>query len=206
MSTPCVLLVPGRGNSEPGHWQSLIEARLPGVQRVSQDDWNDPSLDAWSRNIDRAVRALDHRPLIVAHSFGCLAAAHAQITLGTPVGATLFVAPADPQRFDLPHWLFAEPLGRPGVLIASDNDPWLSLEKAQMLAADWGVRCVSLGPAGHINVASGYGSWPLGKTIIESMRRQVGEQFASPRQQLAFWELGHGSPRRRLSTIYDISK
>ncbi|MBS1230157.1 MAG: serine hydrolase family protein [Proteobacteria bacterium] len=193
-----VLMVPGRGNSEPEHWQSIIEARLPGLSRVQQDDWTTPSIEIWSRNIDRAVRALDQRPLLVAHSFGCLAAAHAQITLGTPVGATLFVAPADPQRFGLPQWLFAEPLAQPGVLIASDNDPWLSLKKAQMLAAEWGVRCVNLGPAGHINVASGHGIWPLGKALIESMRRQLSNAEHRPNPQPpAFLELGHGAPWRR---------
>lgn len=182
VSMPLVLMVPGRGNSEPEHWQSIIESRLPGVRRVPQDDWNSPSLDQWSSNIDRAVRTLDHPPLLVAHSFGCLAAAYAQIALGTPVGATLFVTPADPQRFGLSFDLFAKTLARPGVLIASDNDPWLTLEKAERLADDWGVRCVNLGPAGHINVASGHGVWPLGKTLIESMRAQLQCPLPATRQ------------------------
>jgi len=197
-----ILIVPGRGNSEPGHWQSIIEAQLPAVHRVQQDDWASPSLATWSRAIDLAVRELDH-PLVVAHSFGCLATAHAQITLGTPVGATLFVAPADPQRFDLPYWLFAEPLAQPGIVIASDDDPWLSLKKAQMLAADWGVRCINLGPAGHINVASGHGQWPLGNTVIKSMRAELDNRARRARPSLGhnpepqIWELGHGTPRRR---------
>lgn len=182
MATPTVLMAPGRGNSEAGHWQSIIEARLPGCRRVQQDDWNSPSLDDWSRAIDRAVRALDQPPLLVAHSFGCLAAAHAQVALGTPVGATLFVAPADPQRFGLPSALFARPLARPGVLIASDNDPWLTAEKAQMLADDWGVRCINLGPAGHINVASGHGAWPLGETLIATMLSQLRGTRQLPRR------------------------
>ncbi|MFZ4537410.1 RBBP9/YdeN family alpha/beta hydrolase [Propionivibrio sp.] len=174
MTQPTVLIVPGRGNSEPDHWQSIIENCLPDTRRVQQDDWNTPSLETWSRNIDRAVRALDHRPLVVAHSFGCLAAVHAQNVLGTPFGATLLVTPADPERFALPLWMFAAPLAQPGLLIASDNDPWLSFEKAAALAANWGVRCVNLGPVGHLNVASGHGPWPLGKAIIESMRSELG--------------------------------
>ncbi|MBA3996379.1 MAG: alpha/beta hydrolase [Candidatus Accumulibacter sp.] len=170
MSQATILIVPGRGNSGPGHWQSIVEDILPDTRRVRQDDWDNPALDAWSRHIDRAVRALDRPPLLVAHSYGCLAAAHAQIALGTPVGATLFVAPADPERFGLPRRLFAERLARPGMLIASDSDPWLSLEQALALAAGWGVECVNLGRAGHINVASGHGRWPLGEAIVESMR------------------------------------
>lgn len=175
MSQAAILIVPGRGNSGPEHWQSIVEDLLPDTRRVQQDDWDHPALDAWSRNIDRAVRALDRPPLLVAHSYGCLAAAHAQTALGTPVGATLFVAPADPQRFGLPRSLFAERLARPGMLVASDSDPWLSLEQALALAAGWGVECVNLGRAGHINVASGHGRWPLGEAIIESMRAALGD-------------------------------
>jgi hypothetical protein len=173
MTQATLLIVPGRGNSEPGHWQSIIETVLPDTLRVHQDDWNTPALETWSRTIDRAVRALDHRPLVVAHSFGCLATAYAQLAYGTPVGATLFVAPADPERFALPHGLFAEPLAQPGMLIASDNDPWLSRAIAKMLASNWGIKFFSLGPAGHINVASGYGYWPLGETLITLMRNDL---------------------------------
>jgi predicted alpha/beta hydrolase family esterase len=180
MTQATLLIVPGRGNSEPGHWQSIIETVLPDTLRVHQEDWNTPALETWSRTIDRAVRALDHRPLVVAHSFGCLATAYAQLAYGTPVGAALFVAPADPERFAIPHGLFAEPLAQPGLLIASDNDPWLSFEKATALATNWGVRCVNLGPVGHINIASGHGHWPIGKAIIESMRRELGELETSP--------------------------
>lgn len=168
-----ILIVPGRGNSGPGHWQSIIEDLLPDTRRVQQKDWETPSLEAWGCNIDRAVRALDRPPLVVAHSFGCLATAYAQIVLGTPVGATLFVAPADPERFDLPRRLFAQPLARPGIFIASENDPWLSLEKAMTLAADWDIRCINLGHVGHINVASGHGPWPFGEALIESMRSEL---------------------------------
>jgi len=173
MTKTRILIVPGRGNSEPGHWQSIIESRLPGTLRVQQTDWNEPTLNAWSNNIDRAVRALEHPPLVVAHSFGCLAAAYAQLALGTTVGATLFVAPADPERFGLPRSLFAEALTQPGLLIASDNDPWLSLERAVALATDWGIEYINLGFAGHINATSGYGAWPSGETIITSMHNEL---------------------------------
>ena len=134
MEQPPLLIVPGRGNSEAGHWQTLIERRFSGAQRVEQEHWETPELDAWSRRIDEVVRRLDRQPLIVAHSFGCLATAYAQITLGTPVGATLFVAPADPQRFALPERLFQERLRQPGFLVASDNDPWMSHERAIAMA------------------------------------------------------------------------
>ena len=175
MKAPTILMVPGRGDSEAGHWQSILELTLPGTLRVRQDDWDTPSLAAWSKKIDRAVRALDHHPLVVAHSFGCLAVAYAQITLGAPVGATLFVAPADPERFGLTLQAFETKLEGPGILVASNNDPWMPIASARKLAAKWGVRFIDLGASGHINVASGHGPWPLGEELITAMRDDLEE-------------------------------
>ena len=185
-----ILIVPGWGNSGPGHWQSIIEDRLPGTLRVQQD-WEDTSIEVWSRNIDRAVRSLARPPLVVAHSFGCLATVYAQIKLGTPVGATLFVAPANPDRFELPSRYFSSPLRQPGLMIASENDPWLSLEKAKIMAADWGVDCINIGAAGHINIASGYGSWPLGEALVESMRAELDSALQEHTQILHRQQSGH---------------
>ena len=174
MSQASILIVPGRGNSEPGHWQSIVENNMPGTLRVQQENWHHPSLEAWSHRIDQAVHTFNQPPLVVAHSFGCLATAYAQITLGTPIGALLFVAPADPDRFGLDPQLFSNPLCASGKLIASNNDPWVSIKKAIAMAKEWGLEYINLGSAGHINVASGYGSWPEGEAIIESMRSELG--------------------------------
>ncbi len=173
MAQAALLIVPGRGNSEAGHWQTLIERRFSGAQRVEQEHWETPELDAWSQRIDEVVRGLDRQPLLVAHSFGCLAAAYAQITLGTPVGATLFVAPADPQRCALPERIFQERLRQQGFLVASDNDPWMSHERAIAMANAWGVDHTTLKNGGHINVASGHGRWLQGEAIVARMRRQL---------------------------------
>lgn len=180
MTLAPILIVPGRGNSGAGHWQSFVESGFSGAQRVNQTNWETPLLDDWARTIDRAVRALDQRPLLVAHSFGCLAAAHAQLTLATPVGATLFVAPADPRRFGLARSDFVQALDRPGFMIVSENDPWLSFKAAKALAGDWQIDYLSLGAAGHINVDSGHGRWHFGESIIDSMRRRLAHTAPHP--------------------------
>ena len=209
MTQPTILIVPGRGNSGAGHWQSLVERRFPRTQRVVQDNWASPGIDAWARRLDEVVREHDPRPLLVAHSFGCLAAAYAQITLGTPVGATLFVAPADPRRFGLPERVFSEQLMSPGFLIASDNDPWMSTERAIAMANVWGVRHITLKNAGHINVASGHGPWPFGESIIRRMRQRLGEADTLPafepifRRQArpSFTHPGEGVATERLQRV-----
>jgi predicted alpha/beta hydrolase family esterase len=175
-----MLIVAGRGNSGPGHWQTHVAEGFTGTQRVAQDDWQNPSLTAWSRAIDRAVRACERPPLVVAHSFGCLATAHAAHAHGTPIGATLFVAPADPRRFALSLADLAQPVGHPALMLVSENDPWLAYDDAVALAAAWGIDEINLGPAGHVNVDSGHGHWPFGEAIIALMRERLAVEAPLP--------------------------
>ncbi len=58
----------------------------------------------------------------------------------------------------------------PSILAASSNDPFLALDRARGLAADWGSRLVELGPCGHLNTASGYGPWLRGEALLEELR------------------------------------
>jgi len=60
---------------------------------VAQEDWDRPQLEAWrDRIVEEAARA--SRPVIlVAHSLGALAAAHAAPLLGERVKAAFLVAP-----------------------------------------------------------------------------------------------------------------
>ena len=200
MNQSTILIVPGRGNSEPGHWQSILEAKSPGARRVEQA-WHTPVLETWGRNIDCAVRESASPPLVVAHSFGCLALAYAQIVLGTPVGASLFVAPADPGRFGLPRPLFAEVLTAPGMLVASENDPWMSLADALGLAEDWGLDGINLGCAGHINQASGYGPWPLGEALADTLLAELA-QSSQPAPSSIRRLTGAGPRRQSGSACY----
>lgn len=170
MSGPPPLIVPGRGNSGPGHWQTWLEQQLPGAVRVEQADWAAPDLEAWAERIDTVARQMPEPPLVIAHSFGCLAAARARQTRHTPFGALLLVAPADSERFGWPRAALARPLHCPGLVVASENDPWLSLDGARALATAWGLGHLNLGRAGHINVASGHGPWPLGAALAAWLR------------------------------------
>ena len=135
MAQAPLLIVPGRGNSEAGHWQTLIERRFSGAQRVEQEHWETPELDAWSRRIDEVVRGLDRQPLLVAHSFGCLATAHSLARDPRGVAGVLLVGPADPDKFGVAKALPQKRLPCPGILIASQTDPWMTAEHA----TQWGA-------------------------------------------------------------------
>jgi uncharacterized protein len=158
-----VLVVPGLHNSGAGHWQTVWEEAHPGWVRVTQDDWSQPDLLAWTARLE-AVRRRDPRPaLLVAHSFGCLASARAMAQAPTAYAGALLVAPADPRKFGVADLLPHTPLGVPAVLVSSANDPWMRPEDAAAWARRWGAELVEAGPLGHINAESGLGTWPDGE-------------------------------------------
>ena len=90
-----ILIVPGWSGSGPDHWQSRWESRLPTAKRVEQEDWYKPTRNGWADRIVAAVRAATRPVVIVAHSAGVSAVAHAAEHLkpGEVAGAFL-VAPA----------------------------------------------------------------------------------------------------------------
>jgi predicted alpha/beta hydrolase family esterase len=172
------LLLPGIGNSGPEHWQSRWQAEHSGFLRVEQDEWDHPSLDSWCRNLEAAVRMADSPVILVAHSLGCLLAAHwiGRTSLTTVRGA-LLVAPPDPLSAVFPPSAAGfgpVPLLRisfPSILVASSNDPYCTPEFSRNCAAAWGSRLVEVGHLGHINAASGLGEWRQGLAIYEELQR-----------------------------------
>ena len=100
------------------------------------------------------------------------------------VAAALLVAPADPKdhpriyRFDP---ISEMPLGVPATVVASQNDPLMSLSRAKSLARHWKAGFIDLGMAGHINLASGYGAWPAGLMLRDDLIGRSGVlQVATP--------------------------
>jgi len=171
-----ILIVPGKGNSEPKHWQSLLEARLPHAERVEQGNWQQPSLPAWAERVALTAQRQQGPVVVVAHSFGCLATVQALSFLHAPIAASLLVAPADPKHFGIDPVGLHTPL--PGVhhMVVSDNDPWLTRKRADELARSWRVRQVGLGQAGHINVASGFGLWPQAEELLAALLAELADK------------------------------
>lgn len=173
-----ILIVPGWSGSGPDHWQSRWERSLKTARRIEQQHWRDPERDAWVSRIMTAVAEAKLPPVLVAHSLGVAAVAHAaaKIPRGLVAGA-LLVAPADVDSADkwpltdgevLPATdtgfapLPLDPLPFASLMIASSDDPYCSAERARVLADAWGATFVDGGALGHINTASGHGPWPDG--------------------------------------------
>lgn len=178
MST--ILIVPGLHGSGPDHWLSWFETRLPGALRVNQEDWGTPLLPRWAGNVRHAINTARGPMWIIAHSFGCLATAHAAQDFPGKIAGLMLVAPADPDKFGVTDLLPTGEFACPSVVVASTNDPWMRLTRSGYWADTWGSRFISLGAAGHINTDSGYGPWSEGLDIFEQLRTASGDQPLGP--------------------------
>jgi predicted alpha/beta hydrolase family esterase len=171
-----VLVLPGWHSSDPEHWQSHWE-RLHGYQRVEQHDWQRPLRGDWIARLEEVLLNRRHHhaqpAVLVAHSLGCMAvaawAAHSKNT--QLVKAALLVAPPDTAREDfthmLPGWAPAlQKLPFDSLVMASGNDPFCSLPRAQAMATAWGAAFNDVGELGHINASSGLGDWPLAHAAL----------------------------------------
>ena len=172
-----VLILPGFGDSGPGHWQTQWE-RQRGYTRVEQDDWGRPDRDAWVERLQGVIARGGATPVIlVAHSLGCVLAAHWAVRHGpAPVRGALLVAPPDVD--EMQHMVpeiasFAPaprmPLGFPAVVVMSRDDPYADPAATTALATAWGARLVDVGACGHINTDAGFGEWPQGLALLDEM-------------------------------------
>ena len=180
VSAITTLLLPGLFNSGSEHWQSHWERSDATCQRVQQADWETPRCEDWLATLDATIAAVGGPVVLVAHSSSCALVAHwarsAPASQLARVRGALLVAPSDPESPSYP----AGPTGFApmpqvqlpfrSVVVASTNDEYVTFEQAQAYAVAWGSDLVDVGAAGHINSASGLGSWPAGYALLEQLR------------------------------------
>lgn len=169
-------IIPGYQGSGADHWQTWIETTQPNFHRIQQRDWEHPDISEWADNIDKAIAGYDPESVVlVAHSLGCLTVAEWVKRYNRPVKAALLVAPPDVDviREKADNILIKEtPTQRipfRTTLVASTNDPWISIERAEYYAQNWGSEFINIGEAGHINSLSGYGEWQQGLEILSRL-------------------------------------
>ena len=171
-STP-ILILPGYADSDSDHWQSHWERADPACRRVVQSDWLEPRLADWLATLDRYVLECQSPPVLVAHSLSCALVAHWVGRANAPVKGALLVAPADVESPDHTPDEVRDfgpiplvPLPFPSIVVASDDDPFVTRERAAAFARAWESRLITLPTAGHINAAAGYGPWPEGRKLL----------------------------------------
>jgi len=170
------LIVPGLDGSPAPHWQHWWAATDATAAMVELSDPDRPLPAVW--DIELAGMILRHPDcVLVGHSLGAVLIA--RLLARWPhlrVRAALLVAPADPAKGSRIASFAPLPNAQLGVattVVASRNDPWMSFSQARDLARCWGAEVVDLGFAGHINVASGFGPWPMGKELRDDLLLQT---------------------------------
>jgi len=179
---PLILIVPGLGNSGPGHWQTRWEETLPGCRRIELGLWEDPHRNTWVNKINLAVERADRPVVLVAHSLGCHAVAwwaeYERLSGGGSLGkvaGALLVAPPDVEDAPIDRRLtrFAPvvqaELPFRSVVVASRDDPYMPFGAARALAKVWGASFADAGAAGHINARSELGDWTFGRLLLNRL-------------------------------------
>ena len=167
-------IVPGMGNSGPEHWQTFFEKSGDNFHRINQQEWDAPTCSDWISTIENTLSVFDMTTVIlIGQSLGCLTIAHWAMRYGKKIKGALLVAPTDLEapEYTLPTKGF-DPIPKTKInfktiVVASENDPWVTLDRAKYFASNWGSEFINIGKAGHINVASGFGEWIQGLEILK---------------------------------------
>lgn len=176
-----ILIVPGLGNSGPEHWQRRWANRMATARVVEQDEWNEPLLADWVDRIHHEVMLSTRPVVLIGHSLAVPAIVHtAQLRLkDTKVRGAFLVSPPDFESEALPQTaqpfgnVPTDPLPFPSLVVASNTDPLVTLDRARGFAADWGSDFLPAGDAGHINAASGHGPWPEGLLMFAELMKRL---------------------------------
>lgn len=174
-----VLLLHGWGGSDFPHWQSWLAGELAKeygqVNFLKLPDFDFPRLDVWLKTLQDALESC-HYDIVVCHSLGNILWFHL-CNLGLIKREVEHLFLVAPPRLDckieelktffplqLPKKLF----GKDVRLIVSDNDPYMSLQEANMLHKGIEGKMKVLHNAGHINADSGFGEWDY---ILKEIQR-----------------------------------
>jgi len=178
-----ILIIPGYRNSEPDHWQSRWQAKMATARRVEQAEWTKPVFEDWVASAQEAIAASNGDAVLVAHSLGVATAVHAihrAPELAGKVRGGFFVAPPDvanpkirPRHFMTFGPYPEDPLPFPAFVIASRDDHYMSFDKAEETAANWGALLVDAGNSGHLNAQSGHGLWPEGLMVFARFMKRL---------------------------------
>ena len=170
------LIIPGLGNSGPEHWQTFFENSGDNFKRINQQEWDAPACNDWVATINNTIAGYDPTTVIlIGHSLGCTTIAHWATQYKKKIKGALLVAPSDveAQQYSFPAKGFSptpkEKINFKTIVVASEDDPWVSLERAKYFADSWGSEFINIGKAGHINVASGHNEWKEGLEILNRL-------------------------------------
>jgi len=168
-------ILPGLNNSGPQHWQTHWQNNY-GFTRIEQTEWDTPVCDEWITAIeDMVIQSPLQEVVLIGHSLACCTIVKWAAKYQHRIKGALLVAPSDTEAPSYPPGttgftpmpLFKLPFR--SIVIASTNDFYASMERAQFFADNWGSKLITVGALGHINSTSNLGNWPQGYTILQQL-------------------------------------
>ncbi len=170
-----ILIAPGFGNSGEEHWQTYWQVENKDFVRIEQKDWFRPVADDWAAAIEQYVLNASGEVVVVAHSLACLALVHWAQKSSLQIKAALLVAPPDANDEKLkgvvkgfsPLPLMKLPFK--SIVLASSNDEYNPIDRAEQFAKCWGSEFVNIGEKGHINAQSNLQNWPEGYSYLKKL-------------------------------------
>lgn len=174
------LILPGLNGSPREHWQRYWARERADSRVVEQDDWTCPSLQSWMTGLESAIAACEGDVWLVGHSLGCVLAANlAGRPAASRIRGAMLVAPCDLETTERLHPCVIKfgamprrQLPFPSLVVGSLDDPYMPVDRLRLAARAWGSSLVDIGPAGHINIASGFGRWTAGYGFFDLMKSE----------------------------------
>lgn len=167
--------VPGLGGSGQDHWQTFWEKAYPEIVRVEQVDWDHPVCDVWVEKLVRTIDMADRPVVLIAHSLGCATIVHAaKHNKLNGIAAAFLVAMPDVERTDFPKECIGfSPMPRmnlpfSSLMIASENDPYISSAELKKWAGILGSDFISVGEREHIGTVAKLEYWEEGQELFQN--------------------------------------
>lgn len=173
------LILPGLGDSGPDHWQTYWLTKFPNAVKLVQDDWDEPKLDIWLDRLNETLDTIQSPVILIAHSLAVSLVLHWDKNRGSAnhkvVGA-LLVSPTDVESDDhvpatIRHFapMPIHKLPFPAIVVASEDDPFVDMERAIYFGSKWGAELVNIGNNGHINSETKLAFWEEGQEILKKL-------------------------------------
>jgi predicted alpha/beta hydrolase family esterase len=174
-----VLILHGWGGSDAPHWQAELAGTIAKnygtVSFPLLDNCHFPSKNRWVRQLKEILE--DFKPdTIVCHSLASTLwfwlCNEPDIQEVSQVKRLFLVSPpslnteVDTIKTFFPCTLPENLNAKEMQMIVSDNDPYIDIKEAQMMADHYDIPLSIIKSAGHINADSGYGKWEYIEKLV----------------------------------------
>jgi len=182
-----IIIIHGTGGTPDGNWFPWLKSNLEELgHRVFIPKFPTPknqTLKNWSNTFKEYELYLDEKSIVIGHSLGPAFLLSVIEKLSHPIKCAFFIAGftglLDIPEFDELNktfttksfdWNKIKKNCKRFIVLNSDNDPYVPLEKGKELAEHLGSELIIVKNAGHINKQSGYTRFDI---LLEKVRKEL---------------------------------